>query len=137
AGVGFAIPANLVTRIVPQLLQHGRVIRPESGIQKVYETEKGLLVASLVPGGPAEQAGLRGPQIKRQRRGPFVVEQVDRLAADIITGVDGQKVVSADDLLTYLDSKRPGDRITLEVLRNKQKTELVLVLGGGAETRVP
>lgn len=136
AGVGFAIPANLVTRIVPQLLQHGRVIRPESGIQKVYETEKGLLVASLVPGGPAEAAGLQGPKVIRQRRGPFVIERIDRLAADIITGVDGQKVESADDLLTYLDNKRPGDRITLEILRNNQKTEIVLVLGGGAESRV-
>jgi S1-C subfamily serine protease len=73
----------------------------------------------------------------RQRRGPFVIERIDRLAADIITGVDGQKVESADDLLTYLDNKRPGDRITLEVLRNKQKTEIVLVLGGGSENRVP
>jgi S1-C subfamily serine protease len=135
AGVGFAIPVSLVARVAPQLLQHGRVIRPESGIRKVYETDQGLLVASLAPGGPAELAGLRGPQVNRQRRGPFVIERVDRLAADIITGVDGERVERADDLLTYLDSKRPGDRIRLEVLRNKQKIEIEIQLGGGTESR--
>ncbi|MCG8373974.1 MAG: trypsin-like peptidase domain-containing protein, partial [Balneolales bacterium] len=49
SGVGFAIPANLVTRVVPQLLEHGHMIHPEIGIQRVYETEQGLHVAKLTP----------------------------------------------------------------------------------------
>lgn len=130
AGVGFAIPVNLVTRILNDLIQYGRVIRPESGIRKVYETDSGLLVASLTQGGPAERAGLQGPKVTRERRGPFVLERVDRLAADRIVGVDGRPVESADDLLSYLDSKRPGERVILKVLRDGKKMDLPLVLGG-------
>lgn len=137
AGVGFAIPVNLVTRIMNDLLQFGRVIRPESGIGKVYETEKGLLVASLAEGGPAEQAGLRGPRVTRERRGPFVIQRVDRLAADRIIGVDGRTVESADDLLSYLDSKRPGERVVLKVLRESQKIDVPLLLGGEDPRRGP
>jgi S1-C subfamily serine protease len=130
AGVGFAIPVNLVTHVLNDLLKYGRVIRPESGIKKVYETDEGLLVASLAEGGPAEQAGLRGPKVTRERRGPFLIERIDRLAADRIIGVDGEKVETADDLLTYLDSKRPGEQVTLRVLRDGQKIDIPLVLGG-------
>lgn len=130
AGVGFAIPINLVTHVLNDLLKYGRVIRPESGIEKVYETEEGLLVASLAEDGPAKQAGLQGPKITRERRGPFVIERIDRLAADRIVGVDGEKVKSADDLLSYLDNKRPGDRVTLQVLRGGKKIDIPLVLGG-------
>jgi S1-C subfamily serine protease len=121
---------NLVTRILNDLLQFGRVIRPESGIQKVYETEEGLLVASLTEGGPAEQAGLRGPRVARERRGPFVIQKVDRLAADRIIGVDGSPVETADDLMSYLDGKRPGERVVLKVVRDKTKIDLPIVLGG-------
>lgn len=130
AGVGFAIPVNLVTHVLNDLLKYGRVIRAESGIKKVYETDEGLLVAALTAGGPAEQAGLKGPKTIRERRGPFLIEKIDRLAADRIIGVDGEKVESADDLLTYLDSKRPGQRVTLKILRSGQKIDLPLVLGG-------
>ncbi|MGC1272397.1 MAG: trypsin-like peptidase domain-containing protein, partial [Planctomycetaceae bacterium] len=62
AGVALAIPSTLVSRVVPQLIRHGRIIRPEIGIQQVLETEQGLRIALLTPGGPAERAGLRGPQ---------------------------------------------------------------------------
>ncbi len=68
AGVGFAIPSATIARIVPQLIDRGRVIRPDAGITRVQETEHGLLVATLTPGGPAEQAGLRGFRVARQRR---------------------------------------------------------------------
>ncbi len=62
SGVGFAIPVGLIARIVPQLVEKGRVVRPEAGIAKVFETEHGLLIEKLIPGGPAERAGLQGPQ---------------------------------------------------------------------------
>ena len=76
AGVGFAIPVNTIARVVPQLIQNGRVRRPDSGIARVYQTDRGLLIATLVPGGPAERAGLQGPRIEKQqkRQGPFVYE---------------------------------------------------------------
>ncbi len=62
AGVGFAIPVGTIARIVPQLLHEGRVRRPEAGIVRVYQTDKGLLIATLAPGGPAEAPGCTDPK---------------------------------------------------------------------------
>lgn len=128
AGVGFAIPSSLVNRVVPQLMKHGRVIRPEIGITRVYQTEKGLLIAEMRPNGPAEKAGLRGPKITRSRRGPFVVERVDRTAADLIVGVDDQKVSTADDFLSYIDEKKPGDEVVLTIIREGKKFKVPVPL---------
>ncbi|MEX0704549.1 MAG: trypsin-like peptidase domain-containing protein [Planctomycetales bacterium] len=129
AGVGFAIPVNLVRRVVPQLVQHGRVIRPEIGIQRVYETERGLLVATVTPEGPADVAGLRGPRAVRQQRGPFVFERVDRTAADLIVGVDDRPVKTADDFLGYIESKQPGERVVLTIIRDERRMEVPVTLG--------
>ncbi len=128
AGVGFAIPVNLVTRVVPQLLAYGKVVRPEVGITKVFETEKGLLIAQMKPGGPAERAGLRGPKVVRARRGPFITESVDRAAADRIMAVDGRKIATADDFLGYVEDKKPGDVVRLTIVRDGQEIEVPLTL---------
>ena len=130
AGVGFAIPVGLIARIVPQLLEKGRVVRPEIGIAKVFETERGLLIYQLIPGGPAERAGLRGPQFSTRRRGPFVFESVDRSAADLIVAVDGQKVTSADDFLSVIEAKEPGERVQVTVIRKGQEVHIPVTLGG-------
>lgn len=126
AGVGFAIPANLASRVVRQLIQFGRVIRPEIGIQRVYETDEGLLIAQLTPNGPAEKAGLRGPL--RQRRGPFLI--VDRSAADLIVRVDQVEVRTADDFMTYIEGKRAGDVVTLTIVRGGRTVKIPVELGG-------
>ncbi len=123
-GVGFAIPASTISLFVPQLIEKGRVVRPEAGITRVYETEHGLLIAGLVPGGPAEAAGLRGPQIRRDRRkqGPFVYEsqQVDRAAADLIVAVDNVQIMTADQFLSAIESKQPGEQVLITVKRQGQ-----------------
>ncbi len=130
AGVGFAIPVSLVSRIVPQLLERGRIVRPEIGIAKVFETELGLLIYRLVPNGPAERAGLRGPQMATRRKGPLVFETEDRSAADLIVGLDGERVKTADDFLSVIESKRPGDRVTISVMRGGKELRIPVVLGG-------
>ena len=112
------------TAIVGELIQHGRVIRPEVGIRHVYPTSKGLLIASLMPGGPAELAGLRGPQISRRRRGAFLYETVDRSAADLIVAVDQKPVKTADEFLSYIETKRPGDEVTIGVIRESQPVSI-------------
>ena len=129
SGVGFAIPVSLISRVVPQLLKNGRVIRPESGIDKVYQTEKGLLVAEMRPNGPAERAGLRGPKITKSRRGPFVLNREDRSAADLIVAIDDQKVVTADDFLGYIEGKQPGDEVRLTIVREGRRITIPLQLG--------
>lgn len=132
-GVGFAIPVNTIKRVVPQLIEHGRVIRPVIGIASVYETSQGLVIIELVPGGPAERAGLRGFRVirKRERRGPFVYEraQVDRSYADIIIGADGKRVTTGDELLDIVESKKPGDRLIVRVLREGRPIDVLVFLG--------
>jgi S1-C subfamily serine protease len=134
-GVGFAIPVGIVARVVPQLIQRGHVIRPDTGITRVYQSERGLLVATMTPGGPAEKAGLRGIRIARQkkRQGPFVyeTETVDRSAADLIVAVDGQRVKSADDFLDLVEAKRPGEEVKLTIVRQGREQDLRLRLGAG------
>lgn len=125
AGVGFAIPVSLIARVVPHLLKYGRVIRPESGIDKVYETEKGLLIAEMRPNGPAERAGLRGPRLSKSRL-PF--QRADRNAADLIVAIDEEKVVRAEDFLSYIEGKRPGDEVTLTIIREGRRVQVPLQL---------
>ena len=102
-----------------------------------YLLEHGLLIAKLIAGGPAERAGLRGPQVVRNRRGPLVVEQLDRSAADLIVAVDDQKVASADDFLSAIESKRPGETVTVTVVRQGKELRIPVVLGGGEEHPAP
>lgn len=134
-GVGFAIPVNTIVRVVPQLIAAGKVIRPDVGIGRVYETERGLLIATLVPGGAAEKAGLQGPRVERRRRrqGPFSYEYqtVDRSAADLIVAVDGARITSADEFLSAIESKRPGDEVIVTVIRAGQEVQVPVKLASG------
>ncbi len=122
-GVGFAIPANIAKRIVPQLLQFGEVRRPKLGaalysIAQLREQggqlpiQSGLLIRSLASGGPAERAGLRA--VSRTASGVTL--------GDIITSVDGEKVGDADDLYRLLDKKQINDTIQVEIVRDGKTT---------------
>jgi S1-C subfamily serine protease len=134
-GIGFAIPVNNIGRVVPQLIENGRVIRPDIGITRVYQTEQGLVIATLAPGGPAERAGLRGFRVIReqQRRGIFVYEEtrIDRSYADLIVAVDSERVRTADDLLTAIEKKKPGDEVLVTVVREGRQLNVGVVLGAG------
>jgi len=124
SGVGFAIPVNNIKRVVQQLIEHGRVIRADIGILAVYQTEgRGLLVNKLARGGPAAEAGLRGPRAETRRRG--IVEQrvIDPTKADLIVGIDDQKVTKFDDLLAYVESKKPGDTVKVRLIRDSKSFE--------------
>ena len=129
AGIGFAIPVNLIRRIVPQLIQNGRVVRADLGILRVYETANGLLIKTLDPRGPAAKAGLKGPQPVEYRRGPFVIEGIDRTAADLIVGVDNVETKTADALLSYIDSKKPGEEVLVKIIRDGRALKIPVVLG--------
>ena len=132
SGVGFAIPVGTLRRIVPQLIARGRVVRPDAGIARVFQSEAGLLVAAVAPDGPAERAGIRGFRVVRERRrqGPFMVdfERVDRTGADLIVAVDGQVVKTADDFLSAVESRNPGDKVLIRVQREGHELEIPLVL---------
>lgn len=133
AGVGFAIPVSTLKRIVPQLIRDGRVLRPSIGITRVYETEKGLLVVSVTPGGPADQAGVEGFRLvtKTFRQGPYRYEQsdIDPSNADLILEVDGHPIKTAEELLTVIETKIPGDAVVLKTLRDGEIRNVNVVLG--------
>ncbi len=134
-GVGFAIPVDTLRRVASQLIETGRVIRAESGITHVLPTERGLVVVMVTPGGPAEKAGLRGFKLIREqeRRGPFVVEKrrVDRSQADTIVSVDGHKVASGEEFLTFVERHLPGEETILGVVRGGQIVEVPVKLAAG------
>jgi S1-C subfamily serine protease len=135
AGVGFAIPVSTLQRIVPQLIQNGRVIRPSIGITRVFENDAGLLIVSVAAGGPADQAGLQGFSLvtKKTRQGPYRYEHtsIDTSTADLIKSVDGVPVKTADELLTEIEKKNPGDVVHVEVVRAGSTARVPVVLGEG------
>ena len=123
-GVGFAIPSGTIRRVVPQLMSNGKVTRPSIGIAHVHPTDDGLLLAALIPGGPAEQAGLRGFRVIREQkqRGAFLYERtiVDRGNADLIKSVDGKAVGTFDQLLSIVEEKQPGEEVVVGIARGSE-----------------
>jgi S1-C subfamily serine protease len=103
----------------------------------VYQTDDGLMIYLLIPGGPAEQAGLRGPRKYIQhRRSPFGSSDytvADRSAADTIVAVDGQSTKTVDDFLTAIESKSPGAQVMITVIRQGRQVNVPVRLGGGEQ----
>jgi S1-C subfamily serine protease len=134
-GVGFAIPASIISRVVPQLIEKGKVIRPDSGITHVTQLENGLRIEKMTPGGPAERAGLRGARLVKQvrRRGPFTyeVQSIDRSLADVVVAVDGEKIATPDEFLNEIEAKRPGEEAVLTVLREGREVLVAVRLVEG------
>jgi S1-C subfamily serine protease len=128
AGVGFAIPINTIARVVPQLIQNHRIIRPESGIDQVRLNDRGLLVERIAAGGPAEKAGLKVPRTERKQEGIFVVLTRNLAAADIITAVDGKPIKTPNDFLDSIESKRPGEQVMLTIIRAGKLMQVPLSL---------
>lgn len=127
-GVGFAIPVSVVARVVPQLIQTGKVARADIGILTGVWKGHGMLIARMAPGGAAERAGLRGEVVRTTRQGPLVFEKVDRSKADQIVAVDGKKLADRLDLQAIIDSKQPGERIVVSIVREGQKLDVPVVL---------
>ena len=114
-GIGFAVPVDTVTRLVPQLITRGRVV--EAGIGATYIPERfnaalgieGVALADVAPDGPAARAGLQGAQMTRSRR---------VLLGDRIIAVDGKPVRSEDDLRDAFEAAGVGATVTLTVVRH-------------------
>jgi S1-C subfamily serine protease len=117
AGIGFAVPVSFIKRIVPQLIEHGKVIRPGIGIsiltpgQKYYllGDRDGVVVDQISRGGPAAKAGLRGG--RHLPGGRYAM-------GDVIVGIDGRDIKDFDDLYNALDRYKPGDKVKVKVLRD-------------------
>lgn len=127
-GIGLAIPINIAKRIVPELIAHHGVSRPDLGIELYERTDKGLRIIRLDPNGPAAIAGLSGPKLVIYKDGDFVFRSIDRSLADIITGIDGAPVKTLDDLLSYVEQKKAGQVVTLTVLRSGKSVKIPVKL---------
>jgi 2-alkenal reductase len=135
SGVGFAVPINIVKRVVPVLIEKGSYDYPYLGITSREEISlleqealglsqtTGAYVISVAENGPADQAGVKGGADSTQ----FVSLPA---GGDLITAVDGRPVRVFGDLLAYLmENKSPGDTIQLTILRGKETKEVTLTLG--------
>ncbi|MFK4707746.1 S1-C subfamily serine protease [Roseateles asaccharophilus] len=127
AGIGFAIPVDEVNRIVPRLIRDGRFIRPALGVSagapqlaQALGAPKGVLLVEVSSGSPAAAAGLK----------PFSYDRLRRIVqGDVITAVDGQAVADLDDMLSLLETRQIGEKVTLTVWRAGQTRKVVAVLG--------
>ena len=115
AGVGLAIPINIVKRVVPQLIQYGRVKRVGLGLTLVPDVirqrlgAEGALILEVQPGSAADIAGLKGT--RRNRAG-------DVILGDVITSIDGEEVENNTDLIDTLEPRRAGEEVGLQFRRN-------------------
>ncbi len=124
SGIGFAVPVHAVNSVVPQLIRHGRLIRPGLGISlapKRLADEFGLAgvpVLKVQPGSTAAKAGLRGIS---QVQGGMIL-------GDCILAVDGKEVHDYNELRDLLEEHEVGDTVVLTILRNGSKQQLTVVL---------
>lgn len=128
AGIGFAIPVNLVRRSLPDLFEHGRVIRGDLGIT-VSETKQGLTIVRLAPKGPGEKAGLRGPMVEESRTGGIIYRRIRRDAADVIVALNGEQISDAAEFFAQIGDRRPGDQVELTVIRDGKLVTVPVILG--------
>ncbi len=129
AGISFAVPIGAVTRILRSLLEHGRVIRADIGLTRLYRHGDGLLVLGVTEDGPADRAGIRPIGVKLVRTGFGVIRRLDPETADVIVAVDGKPVKSVDDLLNEVEAHAPGESVSVTVLRGGRKVDLEVTLG--------
>jgi S1-C subfamily serine protease len=131
-GIGFAVPINTAKRLLPQLRAGGRVSSPYLGISgralnaqvaQAVQTKatEGVVIVSVVEGGPAATAGIRGG----------ATTQGDSAGAggDIITAIDGQPVRRVEDIGAILDTRKVGDTVDVSIVRGDQPQTVKLVLG--------
>lgn len=116
AGLGFAVPVDTIKQIVPQIIQHGKVIRPGLGIGIVPDSmkirltgnTKGLIISYIDDKGSAAKAGLKG----------MTQDQYGRVyIGDIIIALDGKDVNSLDDIYQILETKKIGDLVDVKYRR--------------------
>ena len=136
AGIGFAVPSAIVKKVVPSLIEDGYYEHPWLGISGISlspelaeamnlePTQRGALVVDVIPGSPADEAGLKGSD----RQVTIDGEEV-RVGGDVITAIDGQPVKDFGDLVTYLArATEVGQTVTLTVLRQEKSTEVKVTL---------
>ena len=134
SGVGFAIPSDVVRRVVPRLIEEGSYSWPWLGVQggqvslllqeaNDLDTQEGAYIAVVVENGPAEEAGLQGATAEET-----ILGQNIPVGGDVVVEADGEPIQDFADLLTYIAFKQPGDRVTLTILRDGSRQDVTVEL---------
>jgi S1-C subfamily serine protease len=132
-GIGFAVPINTVKRIASELEKRGRVSHAFLGITGLtisssladrlnLGVDKGVLVQQSA--GPAEKAGIEGGDTQVIVNGQELV-----LGGDLIVEMDGKPVESMDEVVRLVDSKKPGEEVTVKLLRGSKSRTVKVKLG--------
>ena len=134
SGIGFAVSSNIVKRVVPVLIKDGKYNYPFLGISSMNElslpviealglkSQIGAYVTGIVPGGPADKAGVKAGTKQTS---------IDGLLAggDLIIAIDGRPVKTFDQLLSYLITRKaPGDTVVLTILRGEETLDITITL---------
>ena len=134
-GVGFAVPTTAIEHSVEMLRENGAVeyayigvssqpLYPQLAQQLGIDSDFGALVARVVPGGPADKAGLRGADGSLQ----FQAAEYET-GGDVIVEVDGHKVIQPDALVRMVSEKSPGEKLAVTILRDNQRKTIDITLG--------
>ena len=134
-GIGFAVPSATLREVVSQIRERGKVEHAYLGVltQPIDEVlartyrlpvEQGVIIVEVVPGSPADDAGLKDGDRQVIFGGTSYV-----LGGDIVTAADGEQVASPDDLRRLVAEKDPGDAITLDIRRGESKRTVSVTLG--------
>ncbi|MCF7914547.1 MAG: trypsin-like peptidase domain-containing protein [Spirochaetaceae bacterium] len=128
-GIGFAVPVNTARRVVPQLIEYGKVrrgwiemvpVQLEPSIVRYGDlsAKKGIMISKVTRGGNADQAGLRGgDQNNPVRYGRSIIY----FGGDIIVEVDGMKIATLSDLFSALEDNEPEETVEVVVLRDGRR----------------
>jgi S1-C subfamily serine protease len=136
SGVGFAVSANIINKVVPELIANGEYTYPYMGIYspssdftladwRALDIDRtyGVYVGNVEPGGPADKAGLIGGSEDTNIQGL-------KSGGDLILAIDSYQVLTYSDLISYLMSKKsPGDEVVLQILRNGEIMDVKVTLG--------
>lgn len=123
-GIGFAIPINKAKQIAEKLIKEGKITYPWLGIRGYaitsdmldyirFPVQKGVVIAEVVPGGPADKAGLRGGN-----RVIYVDSTQIIVGGDIITKIDGKPVESMEELRAEVQKRKVGDTVVITYIRD-------------------
>lgn len=133
AGIGFAVPIDTATKLLPELKRTGSVAHAYLGITVTTidasldgvqpQLHRGVLVQAVIKRSPAARAGVRGGTVESQVGGNRI-----QLGGDVITSINGRTLKTAEELTAALAKYRPGDRIRLGILRGGEAMQLEVTL---------
>ena len=138
-GVGFAVPINLVKSSLDQLRENGKAEYAYIGVssQPLYpqlaeklgiDAPTGALISEVVPGSPADKAGLQGGDSGADSKIEFQ-GRTYKTGGDVIVAVDGHKLESENDLSRLIAEHQPGDKVTLQIIRDGEQQDVEVTLG--------